>query len=177
MMPTFPTSSSKPGYRDAGPISTVETISSQRPAFDPAFVLAVHELLDKFPALMTLRDKYRISLFKCLTAPMVEALDRESTGMLDYVEESCSFLELVELLSVFYSTNGDSYLDTLMETLVKIRVPPNYDPKTSLIPETMAEYFVANQHSQKIFLAANPHIFGLYVYVFFWTLTKYKAGT
>lgn len=162
------------------PSPTAVTTPPQPKGFAPLvsseLVVAVAALFDKFPSLKQLTVKYSLTPFKVVSAPLLQTLDREISSNPDILEEGCSFLEIVNQMSVFYTeTTGKSYLDEVFERMLSLRTPPSgYKSEMSLAPEVMSEYFLQNDAKQTQFFDSNPYVFGLYLFVLFWTMTQFK---
>lgn len=177
MPPKFPNSSNTPDPRQA--TSIVPKVEYLSPKVSPEFVVAVAALLDKFGSLRHLTDKYSLTTFKVVSMPILQTLDREISANQDILEEGCAFLELVDQLSMFYTEPSErSYIQQAYDKMMGSRTPPaNYSSAKSLKPEVMVEYFIQNTSDQDVFFQSNPFVFGLYLYVLFWTMTQFKAET
>ena len=177
-MNRFQASSSVGNDRAQQPTSGSSVRDSSRviPRVSQELPVVISSLLVKFPHLKQITDKYSLTPFKILSVPMLETLDREIMAYPDIVNEGCSFLEIVDQVSIFYTEpSSQTYLDEVLRRLFSHRISrEGYDGDSSLVPSVMSEYFMTG--STEHFLKDNPFIFGLYLFVLFHSITQFSEG-
>lgn len=140
--------------------------------FDEKLLVALSGLLDTFPDLTSVCANYNLSLFTVLSAPMIENLDRLVGSNQSLLYEGVEFCELVEQLSLFYSDADVSYVDLVVERIIRMRIV-NTENMAIIAGSTMDEYFMGDADKLKQTLKANPFLLGVYLFVMVKKMVRY----
>lgn len=164
----FPVSASRPQEEMFGEIRSTGS------RFDVSLLTVLNEHLPRFVILRDLLLKYRLTPFKTLSVSTLMAMNHQESVNEGFIDEGCTFLELADQLSVFYSSgDGRTYVQEMTERLVAARLRPGEEEagNMSLASRTMAEYFVSSDREFRTLLEWNPHLLGMYLYVLVSQLT------
>lgn len=136
------------------------------PTIEESFAHALIEhVRQKYESLRAMTLRHDLTLFNMMTPANISKIDSEISANTQILNEACSFMQMADIMSFFYS--DVHFSDLVTEYIVKSRVVQTNS--AAPMQSTLSEYFMSQTARQ--FLEINPHYVGIYMFVFVQSMT------